>query len=81
MREGSKPASQELLHYRALAHSDRSSLLYLSLDIDDETCVCDDHGVACIRDMLHNLYRYIEMMMRDIICAGRGHDMMRLLWV
>ena len=64
MREGSEPAPQELLHYRALAHSDHSSRLYLSLDIDDETCVCDDHAVACIRDMSLNLYRYIVVMMR-----------------
>ena len=62
-REGSEPTPQKL-HYRALAHSDRS-FLYICLDIVDETCVCDDHAVACIRDMLTlNLYRYIVIMMR-----------------
>ena len=71
----------QVLQYHTLAHNDRSSLMYHSLDIDDETCVCDNHAVACIQDMLHNLYRYIEIMMRYIICDRRGDDMMRLLCV
>jgi hypothetical protein len=34
------PVPQEVLHSRALAHADRSSIIHHGLDRDDETCVC-----------------------------------------
>ena len=37
---GAGPPVPQVLHSRALAHADRSSLLHHGLDRDDETCVC-----------------------------------------
>ena len=44
-RDGVKPVPQEVLHSRALAHADRSSLLHDGLDRDDETCGC---AMTCV---------------------------------
>ena len=52
-RDGAKPVPQEVLHSRALAHVDRSSLLRDGLDRDDETC---GYAMTCV-------YRYFRDLM------------------